>query len=161
MAYGVIANVEALTPRYVNASGAFDSGTRPTKDQVSAWMTQLSNLLDAALAAENFSVPIASTVTSAHSLASLFIEQMSGEFVTGVNGAGRFRDGSKALAKRSRMAIVGEELADYVSRIAVGLDNMGATRNEFGSLVPIGTNSAGDDIEPIFQRGYDWLISEA
>ena len=59
MSYGTIGGVAALVPRFTNAAGVFDTSTTPAAADVTAWLGQISAMLDVALSSYGVEVPIA------------------------------------------------------------------------------------------------------
>jgi len=48
--YGDLASIGALVPRYANASGTFDTTTRPTGSTVETQIDQVSSIINSLLA---------------------------------------------------------------------------------------------------------------
>lgn len=56
-------DVAALTPNLVNAASDFSASTTPTQAQVNAWISAGSSLIDNALKARSYAVPIDATIS--------------------------------------------------------------------------------------------------
>lgn len=154
MAYGDTDRIAALVPRHTK-SGRFDNTTQPTLLQVEAWNTQVSNLIDASLANHHFTVPI--TDTEALSVVSVFADQLCADLVQMVNGYGRFKDEPKRGTKNPLWVTIGKDIDAYIEKVAKGLEELGAARQKWANVLPPSVTVDGKDIEPIFQRGYDWV----
>ncbi|RJX17539.1 MAG: hypothetical protein C4575_12920 [Desulforudis sp.] len=152
MAYGSESEVAALTPRAANASGVFDTTTTPKLATVTTWLTQLSSMVDSMLAKEGFSVPI--TNTTVKPALDLFVEQEAAALVEGVNGSGRFGPSTGKGGGRGRFALMLDDVKAFIEGNAFGFEQAGATRSlNIGAQIGYrGTDDAGDDVEPIFQR---------
>jgi len=74
--------------------------------------------------------------------------------VEGVNGTGRYAPQSKAIAKRSPIAIIDEEIKTFLEGIAPGLEDLGASRETsvMGRMGFRQFDNAGDEVTPMFQR---------
>ena len=152
MSYGSASEVAALTPRAANASGVFDTATRPVLATVTTWLTQLSGMVDSMLAKEGFTTPITNTTVKA--ALDLFVEQEAAALVEGVNGSGRFGPSTGKGGGRGRFALMLEDISAFIEGYAFGFEQAGATRSlsTGGQIGYRGTDDAGDEVNPIFQR---------
>ena len=152
--YGNASTVAALVPRYANSSIAFDNSTptRPNLSMVSLWLVQLSTMTDAILARHGFTVPI--TDTSITPMLDNFVEQECAALVEGVNGSGRFGPTAQGRGTPpSRYALLLQDVESFIEAVAPGIEALGATRTSpLESIGYRGTDNAGNDIFPIFQR---------
>lgn len=150
--YGTTSEVAALTPRYANAAGAFDASTNPTLLRVEKFIDRVSAVVNSYLAQLGFTIPV-SQADAKLMLDNIVVEQVA-LMVEGVRGSGRYAPGSKAIASRSMMSVLSEEIRDYLDSVAVGLEDLGATRSK-SALSRIsfrGTDEGGNDTFPLFQR---------
>jgi hypothetical protein len=149
-------DVAALTPRYANTSGVFDSTTRPTNATVTTLLAQIAAVIDSLLAAQGFSLPI--TQVTAKTALDLFVAQEVAAIVEGINGSGRFGPTAKTTGNRGRFALVFDDAKEFIEASAVGFERLGAARG-YTPASGIGyrdTDVAGDETFPIFQRdGFD------
>lgn len=157
--YGSSTGVVALVPRY-GSSGNFTTGTRPTLAQVGTWLEEISDILNAMLAAEGFSTPISDTEVA--NICTHFVNQEVAAICEGVNGSGRFGPSGKR-PRKSRFDILMDEVEGFVKRNSTGFTRLGATRSisTVGTIMTRSTDEAGDDVVPIFQRkGFGNIFAE-
>ena len=124
--YGTSAGVAALTPRYANDSGDFAVNDRPTKTQVEAFLTQVSNILDSIMSEVGFTTPV--TDTEVVSILTFFVQDEVAAIVEGINGSGRFGPTTKSPGK-GRYQHIMDDITAFVYEQADGFENMGAERS--------------------------------
>src|SRR5688572_23351036 len=124
--YSSTAAVAALTPRYANTSGLFDTTTRPTLASVEALIDEVSGLANSMLASAGFVTPI--TQAFAKLALDIFVKEEVGAIVEGINGSGRFGPTTKEPG-RSRFRIITDDLKIFIESNAQGFQNLGATRS--------------------------------
>lgn len=125
MAYGTAAGVASLDSLWT-VGGAYTTGSKPTLAQVESWLTQVSNMLDTAMANEGFAVPvIVSGVTSEFAL---LVEGLVKDLVNANHSAGRFFTERSLENSKSWMAQIRQELVDYVIANATGFENRGVAK---------------------------------
>lgn len=148
--YGSVAKVEALTRRYTNSSGNFDTTTTPTLTAVESFIDDISDTIDVVLATYGFSVPV--TQATATAMLGRLVVGYSVELVHLANSAGRFFDKKKPAG--NPFMVFEEELSDWVERHAAGLQRLGVTRtyDVTAGLQYRDTDESGDDTHPLFQR---------
>lgn len=149
--YGDIDQIAGMRPRYTQNTGIFSDATNPTETQVSAWITQVSSLIDGIMASNGFTVPV--TDTDVLEALKLIVNELVGELCDAMNGQGRFRSGSKETGTAGRWGLIADELDKMIEKLAVGFENMGAARTSIvGNIKTRETNRQGDEIFPLIQR---------
>ncbi len=118
MSYGDKNEVAALVPRYANTSGVFDQLTRPTAGQVSAWLTQISAILDTYLKTKGYSTPV--TESDLNASLDLFANEEAASIAEGVNGSGRFGPTSQNKKQQGRFAIIRADVTDFLDSLLIG-----------------------------------------
>lgn len=149
--YGAADEVAALTPRFADATTVkFTTTTRPTLAQVERWIDRVSATLNILLAENGFAIPV--TQADARSALDQFVVTSVADLTNYANSAGRFFS-DKNLNTGPFQAIQ-KEAADFISRHAEGLAQIGATRTRGGlnGLAFCETDDAGNAIEPMFAR---------
>lgn len=150
--YGTVAEVEALTRRYLSPSGNYSLMSKPTLAQVEKFIDNASATLNVMLAKAGFAIPIVQA--DAKAACGELVVEVAVDLCHAVNSTGRFFT-DKALERGvSPMKALREEMADWVQDNAPGLELLGATRT-YSQLAGIGyrdTDESGDDTAPIFQR---------
>lgn len=136
MAYGSPAGVAALTPRFANAAGVFDHTTTPAAATVTAWLAQISALLDVALAGYGVSVPVSEpTVTP---MLDGYANAQAAAVARGVNGQGVFAE--RQAAADEMLLAIGGDAATWVARRIGGLGALlGVTATPATTTVVIGS----------------------
>lgn len=150
--YGSAADVAALTNAYTS-SGVYGASTVPTLTQVEGWIDQVSGIMNTALAAQGFKIPVAQA-DAVLAIKSFVVEAVA-DLAHAANLAGRYFTDTALTRGLTPMASIRKEILDWVSSFADGLEGLGATRTgdtEGGSILCRSTDEAGDDITPIFQR---------
>lgn len=151
MAYGTVAGVAAYCGPYTKA-GVFDNTTTPTITTVENWLTQVSAMLDTALATQGFTNPL--TETKSVNAATSIVEQLVSDLAKGAHNTGRFFSENMIKSGVSFWRVITNDLNGWVEQYAPGLEENGAERGD-SSQFAIGyraQDEAGDDIHPIFQR---------
>lgn len=110
MSYGSPGGVAALVPQFANKSGRFDNTTRPTVDDVTAWLAQVSAMLDVALAGYAIGTPV--TDETIRPLLDGYANAQAAAAARGVNGQGRF--GDKPASADEILVSAGTEAAAWV-----------------------------------------------
>ncbi|MGH9158202.1 MAG: hypothetical protein ACRD1K_20730 [Acidimicrobiales bacterium] len=148
--YGTPEEVASLVPRYT-ASGAFNTTTRPSLEQIERYLDRVSGIVNTLLAQEGFTVPIADPIGKS-ALDQLTIEAVV-ELCHLTNSAGRFFT-DRTLRSQNPMRIIREELANWIDEHSAGLENLGAGRSTSlaGQIAYRDTDESGDPTFPIFQR---------
>lgn len=149
--YGSAAGVASYVGVYTSA-GSFSTATNPTLAHVESWIDQVSALLNTALAARGFTVPLTQpdVVLAAKSL----VEQLVSDLAHAANSSGRFF--SERFLERgvSHWYVIRQDISNWVEEYASGIEELGASRGaptatEIGFR---GTDNAGEATNPIFQR---------
>ena len=122
MAYGSLGEVAAFVPRYADQFGHFTTTTRPTLTQVTAWLEQVSGILDAYLSSKGYATPI----TEANLLAALnlFTSEEVAAMVEGANGSGRFGPTAPDQRAQSRFAIIRMDVMNFIDSLLIGNETM-------------------------------------
>ena len=147
--YGDPAEVAIMVPRYNNGSNVFDASTRPTLLQVESFCDQVSAVLNAILAQNGFDVPV--TDSDAVLMLDLFVNQEVAAIAEGVNSLGRFGPTQKQSGGKGRWTIMMDDAADFVEKMAHGIEAMGASRTENITIQFGDTDASGDPVTPLFQ----------
>ena len=135
MAYGSVAGVAALVPRFANAAGVFDSATTPAAADVTAWLAQISAMLDVALAGHTLPTPV--TDAAVKPMLDGYANAQAAAVARGVNGQGRFAE-RQASADEMLIAI-GGDAAKWVSSWVGGIGVLlGVTTAAATATVSIG-----------------------
>lgn len=126
--YGTAAGVAGYTPLYVDQSTKlYTTATTPTLARVESWVNEVSAIANGALASYRFDVP----VSQADCVLMLtgMVEQAVADLCNMTNSSGRFFS-EKISPKVSAMGLLRQEIYDWVQNNAIGMENLGATRNE-------------------------------
>lgn len=153
MTYGTAAGIGAQVPRFSNSSGTFDTTTRPTLAAITAHIASISALIDSALSATGFTVPI--TDTDITPLLDYWVENYCAGIVIQTNGSlfvGPLTDKDGAVITGWQM--MAEAVRAFVASVAVGLERIGAARvnDPISGMGYKGIDDAGITITPLFQR---------
>jgi hypothetical protein len=150
--YGSAAGVASLTKVFTNA-GSFDTTTLPTLANVVSWIDEVSAIVNTALAAQGFTIPV-SNATAILALQNL-VQQYVSDLCHAANTSGRFFT-ERALERGvSAMTTIRKEIYAWVEDNASGLENLGAARAGKTGGGEIGfrdMNERGTKTFPIFQR---------
>jgi hypothetical protein len=149
--YGSVAEVEALTPRYLDG-GSYDADTQPTLTQVETFIDRVSGILNVLLAQAGFVVPV--TQADAKLALDDFAVDQAVQLCHAVRGSGPYAPGSTELRGRRARTVILEEAYAFVERYAAGLEALGAerTRTLTEGLACREQDDSGDDLVPPFQR---------
>jgi len=150
--YGSAADVAALTSLYT-ASGTYTASTIPTLAQVEGWIDQVSAIMNTALAAQGFVIPVSQS-DAVLAIKSYVVEAVT-DLAHAANSAGRYYTDAALQRGDSPMAGVRRAILSWVEMFAAGLGALGASRAGETSTGDIGfrdTNNKGDATYPIFQR---------
>jgi hypothetical protein len=118
MAYGSLNEVAAFVPRYADQTGSFTLTTRPTVNQVTTWLTQVSGVLDAYLASKGWPVPV--TDASLNAALDMFTSEEVAAMVEGANGSGRFGPTAPDQRQQSRFAIIRQDVTNFIDSLLIG-----------------------------------------
>ena len=122
MAYGSLDEVAAFVPRYADQFGKFTTTTRPTLTQVTAWLEQVSGILDAYLSSKGYATPI--TEASLLAAMDLFASEEVAAMVEGANGSGRFGPTAPNQRAQSRFAIIRMDVMNFIDSLLIGNETM-------------------------------------
>ena len=123
--YGTTAQVAALTPRYAD-NGAFTATTRPSVSQVETWINQTSATVNVVLSDLQFTIPVTQD-DCVDMLASLVVSACA-DRAEYANRSGRFFSDAFAEHGVSIEKTLRNEITDWLTSHADGLENMGAER---------------------------------
>lgn len=132
--YGSTSDVAALAGTYTTG-GAFSTTTTPTLAQVTAWLTDVSDLMDLALAQHHFEIPIDTGITNYDKITNLLstaVVPLVAELSHAANGVGKFftqrsiEFGGSSPA--NQMKAVTHELNKWIEEFADGLVALGLTQ---------------------------------
>lgn len=127
MSYGSAAGVAALSALYADATtGTFTTTTTPTLAQVNTWITEVSQVVDSALADEGFETPI--TDTDITQELALLVEGIVKELVNYSHDSGRFFSTKALESGVSPFMTIDTEIHNWVKRKSVGFELQGATK---------------------------------
>lgn len=148
--YGSASDVAALTPRFCNASGAYDTTTRPTLAQVEHWIDGVSSTLNLLLAEQGFEIPLsqADCVLTLSQFAAIEVADLCNY----ANSAGRFFQNETYTT--GPFQAIQKEAASFIEEHAAGFAALGEDWSAGGlnGLDACTTDDAGDAIEPMFAR---------
>lgn len=152
--YGTAADVAAFTSIYTDTTThLYTTATIPTLANVESWIDQVSAIMNSALAAQGFVIP----VTQADSVLSIksFIVEAVADLSHAANSAGRYYTDAALQRGDSPMTGVRRSILTWVEMFANGLAELGAARSGETSMGDIGfrdTDNRGNATSPIFQR---------
>lgn len=156
MTYGDVSDVAALTKRYTT-NGSYTDSTNPTTAQVTAWLTQISAIMDLALAENGFATPV--TETNVVNALKPFVVGLVVDHCHWANSAGRFFS-TKELRGKSPFQIVLDEIRMYVVEMAAGLEALGALRSTAAMTDGLDVRTLddwGNEYDSMFkQRDFNW-----
>lgn len=125
MAYGSAAGVAALSSMWTGG-GEFKTTTKPTLAQVTEWLTQVSSLIDTAIADEGFTTPVTDTDLTPE--INLLVNGIVKDLVDYSRKAGRFYSKQALDAGTSPFMTIDEEIQKWVQRKTIGFEAQGLTR---------------------------------
>ena len=117
MAYGTAAGVAALSPRYANSAGAFDTSTTPPLAHVTDWVAQISAMLNVAMSGYGVTTPV--TDADITPMMDVFVNAWTAAVVRGVNGQGKFAE--KPMTADEMLLLIGEAAEAWVKRNIGGI----------------------------------------
>lgn len=133
--------------------GIFTENTNPMASEVESWIEQVSAMVDLALAQEGFAVPM--TNTSALASIKPTVSAIVSDLCHAANSSGRFFTQAALERGTSPMFVIRREINDWVSLMASGFEQLGASR-QAALQDTIGYSeydSSGTKVEPMFTRG--------
>lgn len=150
--YGSVAEVAALTRRYANSSGAYDTTTKPTMAQVEKFLDRMSAALNTLLAKEGFAIPISQD--DAKLLCDEIVVECAVELCNIANSTGRFFTDKALSAGKSPLNTLLSEMAAWLEANAAGLEALGADRSRslLDGIAFRGSDNSGDAVPPLFPR---------
>lgn len=126
MAYGSVAGVAVLAHRYTSG-GTFDVTTNPPASAVTAWLGEVSSMVNLALASRGFATPITDAdVTPA---IDGFVNAMAADLVHAANSTGRFYSERALENGVSPIKVINNDVIAWVDSMAHGLELLGASRS--------------------------------
>lgn len=150
--YATASDVSALTDLYC-ISGAYTTATIPTLAQVEAWIDQVSAILNTALAAQGFVIPVSQA--DAVLMLKSYVIQATADLSHAANSAGRYFTDAALKAGVSPMTSIRKDVLEWVELFADGLEALGAARSGDTGTGEIGFRDGdenGDAVPAIFQR---------
>ena len=150
--YSSISSVGSLVPRYATRTGTFDDTTRPVVQVVVEHIDSISAIVDSMLATEGFLVPV--THAQMKRALDFFVAQEVAAVIEGINGSGRFGPSTKRSGNKGRMAVIYDDVQNFIETNSLGWERMGAERTHSyaGGIAFRGQDEAGDTVFPIRQR---------
>jgi hypothetical protein len=154
MSYGSVSGVASLAKAYTTdnyfwnedcLSCLVDRETNPTRDEVTSWLSQISNTLNVVLAGEGFTVPI--TETKCVSMLDMMVNQWVADLVQAANMSGRFFTERAQQFGAVPMMVIRKEIRAWANENAGALEAAGATRGTTAT-----DEIATKDSTPIFAR---------
>lgn len=135
MAYGTTGGVAALTKRYANASTVFDATTNPTITYVTAWLAEISAMVNLALSTSGFATPI----TDADVTPALdgVVNALTADLVHAANSTGRFFSERALENGISPIKAINADVRAWVELNAAGLALLGADRGSPASGITV------------------------
>jgi hypothetical protein len=129
MAYGSESDVAALSATWT-INGAFTAATNPKLAQVTAWLTDVSDLMDLALAQNRFTIPIDTGLANYAKITNI-LSNVVAPLVTDLchasNGSGRFFTQKAIEFGLSPMKVITKDINAWVEANADGLVALGLT----------------------------------
>jgi hypothetical protein len=129
MAYGALTDVAALSATYTTA-GVYSTTTNPKAAQVELWLTDVSDLLDLALAQHRFTIPIdtglANYVKITNILSNVVVPLVA-DLCHASNSSGRFFTQKAVEWGLSPMKVITKDINTWVEANADGLVALGLT----------------------------------
>jgi hypothetical protein len=152
MAYGTTGGVAALTKRYTNSGAVFDATTNPTVTTVTAWLAEISAMVNIAMASSGFAVPIVDAdITPA--LDGL-VNALTADLVHAANSTGRFFSERALENGVSPIKAINKDVWGWLEVNIAGLSASGAVRvlSDAGQIAYRETDDSGTEIDPLFSR---------
>ena len=127
--YGSTSDVAALAGTYTTG-GAFSTSTTPTLAQVTAWLTDVSDLMDLALAQHRFEIPIDTGITNYEKITNILsnvVVPLVADLCHAANSSGRFFTQKAIEFGLSPMKVITKDINTWVESNADGLVALGLT----------------------------------
>jgi len=128
-AYGAASDVAALAGAHT-AGGAFTTTTTPTLLQVEAWLVDVSDLMDLALAQHRFEIPIDTGLTNYTKITNILsnvVVPLVADLCHAANSSGRFFTQKAIEFGLSPMKVITKDINTWVDSNADGLVALGMT----------------------------------
>lgn len=129
MAYGSESDVAALSATWT-INGAFTTATNPKLAQVTAWLTDVSDLMDLALAQHRFTIPISTGLANYAKITNILsnvVVPLVADLCHASNGSGRFFTQKAIEFGLSPMKVITKDINAWVEANADGLVALGLT----------------------------------
>jgi hypothetical protein len=151
--YGTEAGVAMLCRRFADPTTAlFTTATVPTLAAVTSWLSQISSMVNIALATAGFATPI--TDADATPAIDGFVNSMAADLAMAANTTGRFYVDRIQESGANQDEIIAKSINAWVSANIAGLEAMGATRatSDTDQIAFRDVDSAGNTVDALFQR---------
>lgn len=128
-AYGAASDVAALAGAHT-AGGVFTTTTTPTLLQVEAWLVDVSDLMDLALAQHRFEIPIDTGLTNYTKITNILsnvVVPLVADLCHAANSSGRFFTQKAIEFGLSPMKVITKDINTWVDSNADGLVALGMT----------------------------------
>ncbi len=128
--YGSTSDVAALAGTYTTG-GAFSTTTTPTLVQVTAWLTDVSDLMDLALAQHHFEIPIDTGIGNYDKITNILsnvVVPLVADLCHAANSSGRFFTQKAIEFGLSPMKVITKDINTWVDSHADGLVALGLTQ---------------------------------
>jgi hypothetical protein len=135
MPYCTAPDVASLSSTWTN-NGTFDTSTEPNLAEVNAWIEQVSDMYDLALANAYFIVPV--VVPKALSVLKMQSASIAADLAHASHSTGRFFTDKVLERGLSPMIMVRQEINAWVEANATGLENLGVPRSKNTRIATIG-----------------------
>ena len=127
--YGSVSDVAALAGTYTTG-GVFSTTTTPTLVQVTAWLTDVSDLMDLALAQHRFVIPIDTEIENYAKITNILsnvVVPLVADLCHAANSSGRFFTQKAIEFGLSPMKVITKDINTWVESNADGLVALGLT----------------------------------
>lgn len=127
--YGTAADVAALSATWTIA-GVYTTATNPKAAQVDAWLTDVSDLMDLALAQNRFEIPIDPGLANYDKIKNILsnvVVPLVADLCHASNSSGRFFTQKAIEWGLSPMKVISKDIATWVEANADGLVALGLT----------------------------------
>lgn len=138
MSYGSEADVAALAGNWTSG-GAFNTTTNPKLSQVTAWLADVSDLMDLALAQRHFEIPIDTGLTNYSKIVNILsnvVVPLVADLCHAANSSGRFFTQRAVEFGISPMKVITQDINKWVNENADGLVALGMTVTPEPSAAP-------------------------
>lgn len=129
MSYGAATDVAALAGTWT-LNGAFTTATNPTLAQVNAWLEDVSDLMDLALAQHRFEIPIDTGLANYSKISNILsnvVVPLVADLCHAANSSGRFFTQKAIEFGMSPMKVITKDINAWVDSNADGLVALGMT----------------------------------